>query len=137
MSLLSSHFYVLFLVRLTYEVQITVSKTFLLKVNVTHHLVFDVSNATHELLCSSDIRQSKIEWIFNKVKSFIRFQYFSSSEMPFVNGNFPGIQSFFVFALLLLVFKNEYGLDVAIGSSIVKKCISSRINFIKFASIFN
>ena len=137
MSLLSSHLYVFLLVCLAYQVQIPISETFLLIIYVTHHLIFDISYTVHIILCPSDVWKSKIERIFNKVKCLVRFKKFGCSKMSFVNCNLPRIKSFLIFALLLLILENKDGFYISIGCCIMKKCVSSWINLIEFASIFN
>lgn len=55
MGLLSSCFYILFLIGLTYQVQITVARRLVLVIYVAHHLVLYITDVFHVVSCASDV----------------------------------------------------------------------------------
>ena len=57
--------------------------------------------------------------------------------MTFVNGHLPRIESLLVLALLLPLFEDQDGFNIAISSSIVKKSVHARIDFVQLAAVLN
>ena len=74
MGLLLPGLDVLLFIGLTNQMQIAVTSGSVLMVDVAHHLVLDVANALHVVLCSSDVGKRKEERILNEVKCFIGFE---------------------------------------------------------------
>jgi hypothetical protein len=110
---------ILFLADLTDEMKITVTSASLLVIDVRHHLVLNVPQTLHVLRSPSNVLKRKVKGVLQELKGIVWLQQFSSSQMAFVDGQFPGVESFLILCLLLPIAEDHDGLDVPVSSRIV------------------